>query len=66
MISGTWAQTAESCAQSALPGMTIGSSVVIAAGAVVAKDMPDNCIVGGVPAKLIQEIENDIPAEPEK
>ena len=44
-----------------LPGVTIGNNVVIAAGAVVTKDVPDNCIVGGVPAKIIREIENDIP-----
>ncbi|MDD3333982.1 MAG: sugar O-acetyltransferase [Eubacteriales bacterium] len=44
-----------------LPGVTIGNNVVIAAGAVVTKGIPDNCIVGGVPAKVIREIENDIP-----
>lgn len=43
-----------------LPGVTIGNNVVIAAGAVVTKDVPDNCVVGGVPAKKIREIENDI------
>lgn len=43
-----------------LPGVTIGNNVVVAAGAVVTKDVPDNCIVGGVPAKVIREIENDI------
>lgn len=42
-----------------LPGVTIGNNVVIAAGAVVDKDVPDNCIVGGVPAKLIRKIEED-------
>ena len=46
-----------------LPGVTIGNNVVVAAGAVVTKDVPDNCIVGGVPAKVIREIENDIPGE---
>lgn len=39
-----------------LPGVTIGSNVVIAAGAVVTKDVPDNWVVGGVPAKKIKEI----------
>lgn len=43
-----------------LPGVTIGNNVVIAAGAVVTKDVPDNCVVGGVPAKVIKEIENDV------
>lgn len=43
-----------------LPGVTIGNNVVVAAGAVVTKDVPDNCVVGGVPAKVIKEIENDI------
>ncbi len=41
-----------------LPGTTIGRHVVVAAGAVVTKDIPDNSIVGGVPAKIIKELEN--------
>lgn len=43
-----------------LPGVNIGNNVVVAAGAVVTKDVPDNCVVGGVPAKIIKEIENDV------
>ena len=39
-----------------LPGVTIGKHVVVAAGAVVTKDVPDNTIVGGVPAKEIKKI----------
>lgn len=36
-----------------LSGVTIGSNVVVAAGSVVNKDIPDGVIVGGVPAKII-------------
>jgi len=43
-----------------LPGVTIGNNVVVAAGAVVTKDVPDNSLVAGVPAKVIKELENDI------
>ena len=39
-----------------LPGVTIGSNVVVAAGAVVNKDVPSNCVVAGVPAKVIKQI----------
>lgn len=39
-----------------LPGVTIGNNVVIAAGAVVTKDVPNNCVVGGIPAKKIKEL----------
>jgi acetyltransferase-like isoleucine patch superfamily enzyme len=39
-----------------LPGVTIGENSIVAAGAVVNKDVPDNTIVGGVPAKLIKMI----------
>lgn len=49
-----------------LPGVTIGNNVVIAAGAVVTKDVPDNCIIGGVPARVIREIPNDVPEKSEK
>ncbi len=34
-------------------GCTIGNHVIIAAGAVVTKDVPDYAIVGGVPAKVL-------------
>lgn len=46
-----------------LPGVTIGNNVIVAAGAVITHDVPDNCMVGGVPARLLRRIENDIPAE---
>ena len=39
-----------------LPGVTIGKHCVVAAGAVVTKDVQDNTIVGGVPAKEIKKI----------
>ncbi len=45
------------------PGVNIGNNVVVAAGAVVTKDVPDNCMVGGVPARIIREIENDVDVE---
>lgn len=39
------------------PGVTIGNNVVIGAGSVVVKDVPDNCVVAGNPAKIIRKIE---------
>ena len=39
-----------------LPGVTIGDNAIVAAGAVVAKDVPADTIVGGVPAKAIKSI----------
>lgn len=39
-----------------LPGVTIGDNSVIGAGSVVTKDVPENVIVAGNPAKVIKEI----------
>ena len=39
-----------------LPGVNIGRHCVVAAGAVVTKDIPDNTLVGGVPAKIMKRI----------
>ena len=39
-----------------LQGVTIGENAVVAAGAVVSKDVADNSVVGGVPAKFIKNI----------
>jgi maltose O-acetyltransferase len=40
------------------PGVSIGNGVVIGAGAVVTKDVPDNVLIGGNPAKIIKNIMN--------
>ena len=40
-----------------LPGVTVGENSVIAAGAVVSKDVPANSVVGGIPAKVLKTIE---------
>jgi acetyltransferase-like isoleucine patch superfamily enzyme len=40
-----------------LPGVTIGENAVVAAGAVVHKDVAANTIVGGIPARVIKTIE---------
>lgn len=37
-----------------LPGVHIGNNCIIAAGSVVSKDVPDNSVVGGVPARFIK------------
>lgn len=42
-----------------LPGVTIGNNVVVAAGAVVTKDVPDNCLIAGIHARKIKDIIDD-------
>ena len=45
---------------SIMPGVTIGTGCVIAAGSIVTKDMPKNSLVAGVPARVKKEItQND-------
>lgn len=41
------------------PGVTIGQYAVVAAGAVITKDVPDYAVVGGVPAKVIKYLDPD-------
>ena len=41
-------------------GVTIGKNSIVAAGAVVVKDVPDNVVVGGNPAKIIKELDPSI------
>lgn len=40
-----------------LPNVNIGTNVIVGAGSVVTKDVPDNCVIVGSPAKIIKELE---------
>lgn len=44
-----------------LPGVTIGENSIVAAGAVVNKDVSDNSVAGGIPAKIIKTISQASP-----
>lgn len=43
---------------SVMPGITIGENSVVAAAAVVTKDVPDHVVVAGIPAKVIKSVHN--------
>lgn len=43
-----------------LGGITIGNNVLIGANSVVIRDVPDNCIVAGAPARIIRTVDEDI------
>jgi acetyltransferase-like isoleucine patch superfamily enzyme len=45
-----------------LPGVTLGNHVFVAAGSVVTKDFPDNCMIAGNPARIVRKgtVMNDI------
>lgn len=45
---------------SIMPNVHIGKNVIVGANSVVTKDVPDNCIIGGIPAKIIKELKNNI------
>jgi len=51
---------------SVMPGVTIGKNAVVAANAVVTRDVPDDTVVGGIPARVIKRIDADSrgPARP--
>lgn len=44
------------CGAKVIGGVHIGNNVLIGANSVVIKDVPDNCVVAGVPARIIKEL----------
>jgi acetyltransferase-like isoleucine patch superfamily enzyme len=42
-----------------LPGVKIGPNAIVGANAVLSKDVPGNCIIGGVPARIIRCLSED-------
>jgi len=49
-----------------LPGVTIGNRVIVGAGAVVAKDIPDNSVAAGVPARVIKTVDEYLESAKER
>jgi sugar O-acyltransferase (sialic acid O-acetyltransferase NeuD family) len=44
------------CNSTVLPNIKIGINVIVGAGSVVTKNLPDNCVAVGIPAKIIKEL----------
>jgi len=49
-----------------LEGVVVGKGSVVAAGSIVTKDVPENCVVAGSPAKVIKEIDDQTKAKTEQ
>lgn len=58
-VIGDWVMI--TCGAKVLGDIHIGNHVTVGANAVVIRDVPDNCVVGGVPAKIIKQ-QNEYPA----
>jgi acetyltransferase-like isoleucine patch superfamily enzyme len=52
LLEGCWIATGAVI----LPGVTIGRNAVVAANAVVTRDVPDRTVVGGIPAKILRHL----------
>lgn len=48
------------CHACVIGGVKIGNNVIIGAGSVVVKDVPDNCVVAGNPAKIIKHMDSSL------
>jgi serine O-acetyltransferase len=46
------------CGAKVIGGITIGDNVLIGANSVVVKDVPSNCVVAGVPARIIKRLDH--------
>ncbi len=49
-----------------LPGVTIGAEAIVAAGAVVTKDVPDGCVAMGIPARVVRQVPKEEFIDPTK